>query len=221
MAHELIARIAMSYGFEETEKCVEMVERYVHILKTDNKWGKLVSENVLKQPDLFLEPALGVFSFLSPGGRRKVGDLGSGAGVVGIMVAMLCADWEVSLIEASAKKCAFLAETIGKMGLTNAKVVAGRAEVVDKKDCVDVVISRSLGRISKVAPIVANLLREGGYYIAIKGRDPAREVEESLKDINSAGMSLYRILVPSHYRKLQIEPRSSLVVLKKSNYCEN
>lgn len=91
-------------------------------------------------------------------------DLGSGGGVPGLIVAIERPDLNVVLVDSSVKRCEFLHEAVGQLGVAVA-VVQGRAEVVGRgplRGLVDGVVARSFGPPSATAECAAPFLRRGG-----------------------------------------------------------
>ncbi len=78
-------------------------------------------------------------------------DLGSGAGLPGLVLAMLLPGTRVILVEPMARRTAFLAECVTKLGLRNAEIRRGRAEDLTGQLAADVVISRAVARLDRLA----------------------------------------------------------------------
>jgi 16S rRNA (guanine527-N7)-methyltransferase len=103
-----------------------------------------------------------------------IADLGSGAGVPGLPLAIARPDAQVWLVESSARKCAFLARATSKCEVPNARVVNARAEAwKDGLGRHDLITARALGPLSLVAEYAAPLLRVGGSLVAWRGRREA------------------------------------------------
>lgn len=110
----------------------------------------------------------------------RVVDLGSGGGVPGLVVASARPDLEILLVDASAKRCRFLEEAVGALGLAT-RVVEGRAEALGRGDLrgtADAVMARSFARPAPTAECAAPLLRVGGLLVVSEppedaGRWPA------------------------------------------------
>jgi 16S rRNA (guanine527-N7)-methyltransferase len=110
-------------------------------------------------------------------GRSHVADLGSGAGFPGLPLAIVLADTHFTLVESSARKCAFIERAIDVCAVTNATVVNARAEAwPDGIAACDLVLARALAPLAVVAEYGAPLLREGGALVIWRGRrDPEDE----------------------------------------------
>jgi 16S rRNA (guanine527-N7)-methyltransferase len=121
-------------------------------------------EGHLEHADAFAEAVESAWTCSSP---STVADLGSGGGVPGLVLA---ARWETSsflLVEARGRRCAFLLDAVGELGLRGRVVVEGaRAEVVGRipewRGAFDVVTARGFGRPAVVAECAAPLLEVGG-----------------------------------------------------------
>ncbi|MDE3130132.1 MAG: 16S rRNA (guanine(527)-N(7))-methyltransferase RsmG [Acidobacteriota bacterium] len=107
----------------------------------------------------------------------RIADLGAGAGVPGIPLAIALPDAEVTLIEGNQRKCEFMRSAVADLGLSNAAVVHARAETWQAGlGRSDVVTARALAPLDVVAEYAAPLLRLGGALVAWRGqREPAAE----------------------------------------------
>lgn len=121
--------------------------------------------------------------------NATVADIGSGAGLPGIPLAIARPDLKVRLIEPLLKRSTFLAETVEALELDNVEVLRGRAEepVVRKKEKVDVVTSRAVAPLGKLAGWSLPLAKIGGHMIAMKGSSVGEELERDADIIKRAG----------------------------------
>lgn len=115
---------------------------------------------------------------LLPQGARRIADLGSGAGFPGLALAALGVG-DVHLIESDARKCAFLREAARAMSV-DVKVHNKRIEAVEALG-VDVVTARALAPVTDLLRLGAPLLREGGEFLFLKGRNVEAELTEATK----------------------------------------
>jgi 16S rRNA (guanine527-N7)-methyltransferase len=108
---------------------------------------------------------------------RTLADLGSGAGIPGLPLAIALPGASVALVETAARKCAFLERAIATCGVANARVVQARVESwPDGLASFDLVTARALGRLDAVVEYAAPLLVLGGTLVVWRGRrDPAAE----------------------------------------------
>ncbi len=103
-------------------------------------------------------------------------DLGSGAGLPGVVLAMLLPDSEIVLLEPMARRAAFLEECVRVLGLGNAAVHRARAEEVTGELVADVVTARAVAPMERLAGLALGLVRPGGLVLAIKGAGAAQEL---------------------------------------------
>ncbi len=116
-------------------------------------------------------------------------DVGSGAGLPGIPLAIARPDCRVILVEPLERRVRFLIEALDQLELTNARVVRGRAEqVIAEVEPADVVTSRALAPLAKVAEWSAPLLRPGGLMLAIKGSSAGEEIDRDIAALTRAGL---------------------------------
>jgi 16S rRNA (guanine527-N7)-methyltransferase len=112
-------------------------------------------------------------------GAERIGDLGSGAGLPGLVLAASLPEARVDLIESLSRKCEFLRRAIERLGLPNASVVCARGEEWaggGGREAYDAVTARALGRLPTIAELASPLLLDGGHLLAWKGRrDPEQE----------------------------------------------
>jgi 16S rRNA (guanine527-N7)-methyltransferase len=109
----------------------------------------------------------------------RIADLGSGAGLPGLVLAIARPEAAVVLVESVGKKCAWLERTVEALGLDNVRVVCARAEELEE-DPFDVVTARALAALPVLCEYAAPLLREGGVLVAWKGAVDAREEADGL-----------------------------------------
>lgn len=111
------------------------------------------------------------------GSARRVADLGSGAGVPGLPLAIALPAADFALVESARRKCAFLERTVERCGVANARVVHGRAEAwPEGVASFDLITGRALAPLEVVVEYASPLLVVGGTLVAWRGRrDPAAE----------------------------------------------
>lgn len=131
---------------------------------------------------------------LEPG--ERVADIGSGAGLPGIPLAIARPDLKVTLIEPMLRRSDFLVEVIDELGLDIA-VVRGRAEepaVRKGAGETNAVVSRAVAPLDKLSRWSLPLLREGGRMLALKGERAVEEVDEHRRTLSSLGATEVRVV---------------------------
>ncbi|WP_018298163.1 16S rRNA (guanine(527)-N(7))-methyltransferase RsmG [Corynebacterium lubricantis] len=116
----------------------------------------------------------------------SVADIGSGAGLPGVPLAIARPDLKITLIEPLLKRSNYLAEIKEELGLDNVTVIRGRAED-QSKGAFDVVTSRAVAPLGKLAGWSLPLVKKGGAMVAMKGSSVSEELERDAEQITQAG----------------------------------
>jgi 16S rRNA (guanine527-N7)-methyltransferase len=126
--------------------------------------------------------------------RCTLADIGSGAGLPGIVLALLRPEAQVTLVEAMARRVAFLEECVAELGLANVSVLRGRAEDLAGHLVVDVVTARAVAPLERLAGLCVGLLRPGGRALAIKGASAETELIRARPELARLGVSDARVV---------------------------
>ncbi len=108
-----------------------------------------------------------------------VADVGSGAGLPGIVLAIMRPDLEFDLIEPMERRADWLAEVIEALDLDNVTIHQVRAEELHKKRTYDVVTARAVAGMDKLLRFTVPLIGAGGRLLALKGRRVYEEIEDA------------------------------------------
>jgi 16S rRNA (guanine527-N7)-methyltransferase len=133
--------------------------------------------------------------------RGELVDIGSGAGLPGIVLAMLRPGVQVVLLEPLLRRSVFLEECVTALDLPNATVVRARAE--DKAASLisaDVATARAVAPLDRLVGWAAPLLRPGGQLLAIKGQSAAAELEAAEPVLSRLGVRSAEVLQAGHGR---------------------
>jgi 16S rRNA (guanine527-N7)-methyltransferase len=112
---------------------------------------------------------------------ERVADVGSGAGLPGLVLAAALPDAGVDLIESVGRKCAFIERAASRAAIANVRVVCERSEtwaLGEGRESYDAVTARAVGRLSTLAELASPLLSDGAALVAWKGRRDPDEEEE-------------------------------------------
>ncbi|GFP98476.1 ribosomal rna small subunit methyltransferase g [Phtheirospermum japonicum] len=148
--------------------------------------------------------------------KLSVVDVGSGAGLPGLILAIACRDWKVTLLESMNKRCVFLEHVVNLIGLQNVQIVRDRAENIGQnhefREGFDIAVARAVAEMRVLAEYCVPLVRVGGLFVAAKGHDPQEEVTKAERAINLMGASLLQTcFVESHSKYGQ---RTVIICLK-------
>ncbi|WP_209921686.1 16S rRNA (guanine(527)-N(7))-methyltransferase RsmG [Mycolicibacterium lutetiense] len=167
---------------------LEAAERYAAILAGAGvEWGLIGPREVDRLWDRHILNSSALGELLGP--DERVGDIGSGAGLPGIPLALARPDIHVTLIEPLLRRSEFLREVVDELGLDVA-VVRGRAEDSEVRESVgelDVVTSRAVASLDKLTRWSMPLLRVDGRMLALKGERAEAEIEEHRRVMASLG----------------------------------
>ena len=126
-----------------------------------------------------------VTDLIRPG--ASVCDIGSGAGLPGLVMALRRPDLEVSLVEPLLRRTTFLEEAVEVLGTANVVVVRARAEELQGDRAFDVVTSRAVAPMGRLSQWSLPLVRSGGEFLAMKGSTVQAELDSALKAIRAGG----------------------------------
>ncbi len=126
--------------------------------------------------------------------RGRVADVGSGAGLPGLVLAIARPDVEFVLIEPMERRTDWLRAESDRLGLQNVTVLRGRAEDVADDVVVDQVTARAVSALSKLIPLTVPLVRSGGQLILMKGARVDEEIEKARKVILRKRLSDVEVL---------------------------
>ncbi len=167
---------------------LDLAQRYAEILAGAGVERGLIGPRETERIwDRHLLNSVALAEMLQP--REKIADIGSGAGLPGIPLALARPDLRVTLIEPLLRRSEFLREVTDDLGVDIA-VVRGRAEeqaVRQRVGEMDAVVSRAVASLDKVTKWSVPLLRPGGRMLAIKGERAASELDEYRRVMKSLG----------------------------------
>jgi 16S rRNA (guanine527-N7)-methyltransferase len=188
--------ISKRFGLSATE--TNQLTRFGSILVADEHAPTTVREPGRVRDD-HLADALVALELPVVRDARALADLGAGAGVPGIPLAIALPEARVFLVEGHGRKCDFMRAAAAQLDLANVEVVHGRAETwTSGLGSMDVVTARALAPLDVVAEYAAPLLRIGGALVSWRGqRDP---------DDEAAGCRAAAILGLSVEDPLRVEP---------------
>jgi 16S rRNA (guanine527-N7)-methyltransferase len=174
---------ASALGLDLSAEAQARLLAYLALLK---KWNRAYNLTAIRdESDMVTQHLLDSLSLLpvlaaTPSEKsalagRRWADVGSGAGLPGIPLAIVRADLDMTLIEAVAKKSAFQRQAKIELGLPNVTVVGGRVEEL-QGGTFDIVVSRAFAELADFIRLAGHLLAPGGRLHAMKGQLPADEL---------------------------------------------
>jgi 16S rRNA (guanine527-N7)-methyltransferase len=157
----------------------EVQQRLIDYLALVRKWNRVYNLTAVREPQKMLSHhLLDCLAVLPHVAARSILDVGSGAGLPGIPLAIALADAQVTLIDSSHKKTAFLKQAVIELGLKNARVVCERIEAWRTEQRFDLVISRAFSDLAEFVAAAGRFCAQGGVVAAMKGVYPYEELAQ-------------------------------------------
>jgi 16S rRNA (guanine527-N7)-methyltransferase len=155
---------------------LDQLASYLHLLV---KWNRVYNLTAIRDEAKMVShhvlDSLAVVNHLPDG---NILDVGSGAGLPGIPIAISCPDRAVTLLDSNHKKSAFLKQAIAELGLTTTQAVTARVETYQPLETFKIVISRAFSDLADFVKLAGHLCAVDGVMIAMKGLRPDDEVEQ-------------------------------------------
>ncbi|MDD4880813.1 MAG: 16S rRNA (guanine(527)-N(7))-methyltransferase RsmG [Gallionellaceae bacterium] len=152
-------------------------DRLLAYLALLQKWNRTYNLTAIHEPDRMLThhllDSLAVLPYVTAG---RLLDVGAGAGLPGIPLAIVRPDLEVTLIDSSHKKAAFMQQAAIELRLGNVKALHGRVEDLHPEAPFPQIVSRAFSDLSDFVRLTRHLLAEDGEWLAMKGLCPHEEI---------------------------------------------
>ena len=149
------------------------------------KWNKVYNLTAVRDPEEMvtrhLLDSLAVLPYVQ---GSRVLDVGTGAGLPGIPLAIACPEREFTLLDSNSKKTRFVQQAVNELGLGNVRVVHARCEDFHPEQGFDVVLSRAFASIADMLASSGRHCAPHGRILAMKGADPADELMDLLHNIS-------------------------------------
>ncbi|WP_288254738.1 16S rRNA (guanine(527)-N(7))-methyltransferase RsmG [uncultured Hydrogenophaga sp.] len=164
----------------------EQVDMLLAYLTLIEKWNKVYNLTAVREPtEMLTHHLLDSLAVVGPLLRETDGrpvrllDVGSGAGLPGVVIAIACPQIEVTCVDTVAKKAAFLRQVSAELGLVNLHGLHARVESLSRgrgEEGYDVVTSRAFSSLSDFVQWSRSALQIGGMWMALKGKHPLEEL---------------------------------------------
>lgn len=163
-------------GISATEQQINLLLAFVCLIE---KWNKTYNLTAIRNREemlrLHILDSLSVLPFTL---GKNIIDVGTGAGLPGIPLAIFMPDVQFTLLDSNARKTRFVQQVVLELKLKNVKVVHARAEQLKKAGEFDAVLSRAFASLHDIMQWTDYLLQAEGVLIAMKGQVPVAELEQ-------------------------------------------
>ena len=173
-----------------------LINRYVDILaSTGIEWGLIGPRESERLWDRHILNSAALSGLIAD--ERSVADVGSGAGLPGIPLAILRPDLRLTLIEPLLRRFTFLTQTVEELGIANrVEVIRSRAE--DHRGTYDAVVARALAPLDRLIDWCNPLRAPRGVILAVKGRSATEEVKAASRQLMAARLDAEVVIVRAH-----------------------
>ena len=193
MVRDQIEAGARTIGLELSSDALSQLATLTTELR---RWGRRINLTAILEPhdivNSHILDSLAVDPYLQ--GPRVI-DIGTGAGFPGLPLAIANPDTEFTLLDSNGKKISFVRHMVGLLDLGNVTVVKARSEDYAPGSRFDTVIARALAAVPRLVELAAHLVREDGQLLALKGKQPAAELD-AINALSGWEYSVTEITVP-------------------------
>jgi 16S rRNA (guanine527-N7)-methyltransferase len=163
-----------------------------------HKWNRSFNLTAVRDPEamvvMHLLDSLAVIPFLGDRDRPRMIDIGTGAGLPGIPLAIACPERQWVLLDSNHKKTTFLRQAAAELELDNVEVIVARVETFTSPRLFDVAISRAFSSLDTFVAAAMRLLTPIGRALAMKGTAPLAEANALVR--NGYVVDIDRLTVP-------------------------
>jgi len=169
----------------------KQIGQLLNYLSLIHKWNNIYNLSAIRDPiesvKKHLLDSLSIIHFVQPG---LLLDVGSGAGLPGIVIAIMKPETEVFVLDSVGKKCRFMKVVKSELALENLIVVNSRVESFKPKQYFSQITSRAFAEASKTIQLTKHLLEENGRYLLMKGGNLDAE------DVDNFNAKVHSMMVP-------------------------
>jgi len=184
LAASKLDTVFAALGLEPSAAQADALDRYLDLLE---RWNATYNLTAVRDRAAMVTQHLADCLAVVPavqrfrGGGRLI-DVGSGGGLPGVVIAVMLPGWDVSCVDAVAKKAAFVRQVAGALRLPNLHALHGRVEAL-REPAFDLITARAFANLAEFARLTRPLLAPGGAWLAMKGKRPDDEIAALPADV--------------------------------------
>jgi len=181
-------------GIELSGQQLQLLMGYLNLLQ---KWNKAYNLTAVRDPAAMvtyhLLDSLTLVAHFQ-GEPKSVIDVGTGAGIPGIPLAIMFPDSHFTLLDSNGKKTRFMQQAKIELGLKNIEVINSRVELFRPEGGFDIVVSRAFTSLQSFSDITQHLCAADGVFYAMKGKFPQQEIDEMADEFKV--LDIHKLQVP-------------------------
>ncbi len=167
-------------GLDAGESRLDALLRFINLIA---KWNKAYNLTAVRDPEemvsVHILDSLAILPHIKP---PRVADIGTGAGLPGIPLAICLPDCHFTLVDSNSKKTRFVQQAVLELRLKNVEVVHSRVELFRPEQAFSTVITRAFASMADILKLTEHLLADDGLLLAMKGQQPDQELAELSSD---------------------------------------
>lgn len=165
---------------------------YLHLLM---EWNRVYNLTAIRKPqEILIKHIFDSLIILPYLYGQDILDVGTGAGLPGVPLAIMQPQKHFVLLDSNKKKTRFLVHVLQQLGLNNASIQANRIEAFTNAQGFDTIMSRAFSSLKDFLVVSHHLIKSGGQFLAMKGNYPEVELREIPEEYNVAG--IHRLVIP-------------------------
>lgn len=179
-------------GLKLSRKQSDQFDRYLKLLLSANRRMNLTA--LTEERDIYIKhfyDSLTVMKSVPMDEIRSLIDVGTGAGFPGIPLKILFPDLRMVLLDSLRKRVDFLSDVIRELALEHVEAIHGRAETMAResryREQFDAAVARAVARLPVLAEFCLPFVRVGGWFVAMKGPEAEKELEEAERALHKLG----------------------------------
>lgn len=211
-------KLLKNIDYELTPRQLEQFDSYFKFLVEYNNYVNLTA--ITEEEDVYIKhfyDSILVSKVYDFSNVNSLCDVGSGAGFPSIPLKIMFPHLQVTIVDGLDKRITFLKQLTQKLGLDNMNLVHARAEeyAKDHRESFDIVTARAVARANILNELCIPLVKVGGYFISMKGKNAEEEINEG----NSLNLLKARIVKQNEYYLPKEESKRVLILIEHFEKC--